>query len=145
MFTGQGIYGRPTICVTITTNSFRIAAFLDCRRNIWFSSYYCDCTIYGSQYDAWGGFVLSSNVNKSVAPKPVLIISSAYADGGLTIENFRRMLRCQDSRYGHERRLLLATDRFYSRSPRSAFDRIGPTIRHGRITIFPGTRATAMR
>ncbi len=52
--------------------------------NIWFSSYYCDCTIYGSQYDAWGGFVLSSNVNKSVAPPQAGPDNQfeAYADGG---------------------------------------------------------------
>lgn len=52
--------------------------------NVWFSSYYCDCTIYGAQYDAWGGFVLSSNVNKSVPASQAGVGNQfeAYADGG---------------------------------------------------------------
>lgn len=47
---------------------FAFPLFSTADGSIWFSSYYCDCTIYGGQYDAWGGFVLSSNVNKSVPP-----------------------------------------------------------------------------
>lgn len=52
--------------------------------NIWFSSYYCDCTIYGAQYDAWGGFVLSSNANKSVSASQAGVANQfdAYAEGG---------------------------------------------------------------
>lgn len=49
-----------------------------------FSSYYCDGTLMGMQLDTWGGFVLSSNVNKTVDASKVGMANQfeAYADGG---------------------------------------------------------------
>ncbi|WP_295938027.1 DUF4465 domain-containing protein [uncultured Alistipes sp.] len=51
---------------------------------IWFWSYYCDGTIFGSQADTWAGFVLSSTVNKTVDPAEAGMQNQfeAYADGG---------------------------------------------------------------
>lgn len=49
--------------------------------DIWFSSYYCDCMMFGDQYDAWGGFILSSNTNKTTAAGMDNQFE-VYADGG---------------------------------------------------------------
>lgn len=63
---------------------FALPFFSTADGTIWFSSYYCDCTIYGMQMDAWGGFVLSSNVNKTVDASKAGMANQfeAYADGG---------------------------------------------------------------
>lgn len=48
---------------------------------IWFSSYYCDGTLYGAQFDTWGGFVLSSNANRGKTGG-IENQFEAYAEGG---------------------------------------------------------------
>ncbi|MEG1886096.1 MAG: DUF4465 domain-containing protein [Alistipes sp.] len=55
--------------------------------NAWFSSYYCDCTIFGAQYDAWGGIILSSNANTTLAPGKAGMANQFEAYAHTTPEN----------------------------------------------------------
>lgn len=50
--------------------------------NVWFGSYYCDCTGWGSQMDTWGGFVLSRNCNTSASSFDYADQFSVYAQSG---------------------------------------------------------------
>lgn len=50
--------------------------------NVWFGSYYCDCTGWGSQMDTWGGFVLSRNCNTSATSFDYADQFSVYAQSG---------------------------------------------------------------
>ncbi|WP_195458362.1 DUF4465 domain-containing protein [Alistipes sp. D31t1_170403_E11] len=48
---------------------------------VWFSSYYCDGTLYDARFDTWGGFVLSSNANRG-SSGGVENQFEAYAESG---------------------------------------------------------------
>lgn len=63
-----------------------------------FASYYCDCTIFGMQLDSWGGFVLSSNGNKTVAAAQAGQGNQfeVYANGGA--EGSKTFAVCYDAK-----------------------------------------------
>lgn len=50
--------------------------------NVWFGSYYCDCTGWGQQLDTWGGFVLSRNCNTTASSFDYADQFSVYAESG---------------------------------------------------------------
>lgn len=50
--------------------------------NVWFGSYYCDCTGWGQQMDTWGGFVLSRNCNRTATSFGYADQFSVYAESG---------------------------------------------------------------
>lgn len=50
--------------------------------NVWFGSYYCDCTGWGQQLDTWGGFVLSRNCNTTASLFDYADQFSVYAESG---------------------------------------------------------------
>lgn len=50
--------------------------------NVWFGSYYCDCTGWGSQMDTWGGFVLSGNFSTSLDTYNFANQFTVWADKG---------------------------------------------------------------
>ena len=56
--------------------------FSSADENVWFGSYYCDCTGWGSQMDTWGGFVLSQNCNTTATSHDYANQFSVYAESG---------------------------------------------------------------
>lgn len=53
-------YGDPDGVMGLT---FDAPLFSTADDNVWFGSYYCDCTGWGTQMDTWGGFALSRIYN----------------------------------------------------------------------------------
>ena len=53
-------YGDPDGVMGLT---FDAPLFSTSDDNVWFGSYYCDCTGFGTQMDTWGGFALSRICN----------------------------------------------------------------------------------
>lgn len=50
--------------------------------NVWFGSYYCDCSGLGTRMDTWGGFVLSQNCNTTASAHDYANQFSVYAESG---------------------------------------------------------------
>ncbi len=85
------LFGDPDGVMGLTID---VPLFSDAAGAVWFGSYYCDCSGWGSVMDSWGGFALSQNSDMTSATFDYANQFSVYAPGGANSTKTFAMAYC---------------------------------------------------
>lgn len=85
------MFGDPEGAMGLTID---MPLFSDAAGEVWFGSYYCDCSGWGSVMDSWGGFALSQNSDMTSTTFDYANQFAVYAPAGANATKTFAMAYC---------------------------------------------------